>query len=136
MVVAISAASRKVCFATGTQRLVPQSKQRMGSSIGESLGACVEHIRQYRTSRTLAARLAMFRSLTLIAIIPALGEKWRHRSYHAIAFLIALGSVLEYITQDDADYAVRKLDNKELRGVPVRVEADVGDPNHHLLSYI
>jgi hypothetical protein len=72
----------------------------------------------------------------LIAIILALGEDRWYRSYHAMAFLMALGSVLEYITQDDADYAVRKLDNKELRGVPVRVEADVGNPNRRLLSYL
>lgn len=34
-------------------------------------------------------------------------------------------SVLEYVTQDDADYALRKLDNRELRGIAVRVEPDV-----------
>jgi len=34
--------------------------------------------------------------------------------------------ILEYVSQDDADYAVRKLDNRELRGVPVRVEVDRG----------
>ncbi|KAF8323081.1 hypothetical protein DL93DRAFT_2162277 [Clavulina sp. PMI_390] len=34
--------------------------------------------------------------------------------------------VLEYVTQDDADYAVRKLDGRELRGVSVHVDADRG----------
>lgn len=33
--------------------------------------------------------------------------------------------VLEYLTQDDADYAVKKLDGRELRGISVRVEPDV-----------
>jgi hypothetical protein len=39
-------------------------------------------------------------------------------------------SILEYITQDDADYAVKKLDGRDLRGVPVRVEPDAVRASH------
>lgn len=76
----------------------------------------------------------MFVSPMLTAIIPGLGENWPHCSSHAK--LIVPDSILEYVSQDDADYAVRKLDNRELRGVPVRVEVDVGTLRCPLLCYL
>lgn len=44
---------------------------------------------------------------------------------HYRRYLPSQRSVLEYVTQDDADYAVKKLDGRELRGITVRVEPDV-----------
>lgn len=35
-----------------------------------------------------------------------------------------LHSILEYLSRDDADRAVRELDGKDLRGRPVRVALD------------
>ena len=33
-------------------------------------------------------------------------------------------SILEYLSRDDADHAIKELDGKELRGRPVRVTID------------
>ncbi|KAF7986554.1 hypothetical protein HWV62_26288 [Athelia sp. TMB] len=63
----------------------------------------------HRTSRTLDARRAAFRSPISIAIIPATGKSTiRGHSDQ----------------QDDADRAIKDLDGKELRGRPVRVALD------------
>lgn len=59
----------------------------------------------------------------LIATFQAKGE-FTPTTICALLYL-RIRSVLEYVTQDDADYALRKLDNRELRGIAVRVEPDV-----------
>ena len=79
----------------------------------------------YRTSKISVVKSAMSLLLTLIAIFLAQGEiSWQ--SDYGICTDLRFHSVLEYLTQEDADDAVKRLDGKELRGASVRVElADV-----------
>lgn len=41
-----------------------------------------------------------------------------------IANVVSICSILEYVNYEDAEYAVRSLDGKELRGVPVHLSID------------
>lgn len=66
--------------------------------------------------------LAAFLLLTLIATILDKGE-CINLIPHFVAIQITY-SVLEYLSREDADRAIKELDGKELRGRPVRVTLD------------
>jgi len=74
-----------------------------------------------RISRISVVRRAVFLSPTLIVIFlvkGTLGCLCTSLSHHSTF------SVLEYLSRDDADRAVKDLDGKDLRGRPVRVAYD------------
>lgn len=66
--------------------------------------------------------LAVYPSQTLTVIFLATGKS----SYHSFVSQRSdkRGRILEYLSRDDADRAIKELDNKELRGRPVRVIPD------------
>jgi hypothetical protein len=60
--------------------------------------------------------------LISIAILPEMGML---NSSFCLCFTLTLPiRILEYLSRDDADRAVKELDGKDLRGRPVRVMLD------------
>lgn len=49
---------------------------------------------------------------------------------------MSLPSILEYLSRDDADRAVKELDGKDLRGNSVRVSLDTTEVSSNLSSLI
>lgn len=74
-----------------------------------------------RISKILVVRRAAFLSQTSTATFLVKGTPGHSCSCvsHSVKF-----SVLEYLSRDDADRAVKDLDGKDLRGRPVRVAYD------------
>jgi hypothetical protein len=68
-------------------------------------------------------RLAVSLSRTSTVTSPATGE-WSEPSLHGHSLHCDFLSILEYLSRDDADRAVKDLDSKDLRGRPVRVALD------------
>ena len=74
----------------------------------------------HRISRTSVARLVTFPSPILTAILPVKGIS--HSFWSSLSVLIQLVRILEYLSREDAERAVKELDGKDLRGQAVRVD--------------
>ena len=80
-------------------------------------------------------KLVAYPTPTLTAIAPAKGVFFFRLAFGA-HILSRRSSILEYLSREDAERAVKDLDGKDLRGNGVRVTLDTTEVGQHITSPI